>query len=291
MAVPSRAVEADLELMASALGSQPCSLERVSTGGYTRSLSWRAGTDDGPAFVKQAEDEGSLHMLRREALVYQHVRAPFLPGYVGFADGGERAVLAIEYLDQASWPPPWPTNVSPLFEALEQVRATPPPDVPRWPPWRSRWAEVAAAPGPFLALGLCSASWFDAALDRLLEAEARVEWTGEAFTHSDVYSGNVAFVGRRAVLVDWGVASLGSPWLDTAFALLSLRSEGGPCPEMDLPDEDAFAAALAGHCAIEAPRPLPDWADPDSSLRADMAQDLAAGLAWCVEALDLPPLR
>jgi hypothetical protein len=52
--------------------------------------------------VKQAADEGSLQMLRREALVYRGVSGPFLPGFLGVADSEERALLAVEFLDGAS---------------------------------------------------------------------------------------------------------------------------------------------------------------------------------------------
>ena len=74
-------------------------------------------------------------MLRREALVYEHVRGPFLPAYVGFAEAGGRAVLAIELLEDAHWPPPYPADVSPLFHALEGVAAEPLP--PHFPPGRT----------------------------------------------------------------------------------------------------------------------------------------------------------
>src|SRR5688572_8449196 len=123
----------DLELVKAALGAQPRACERLSVGGYTRSERWRVETADGHAFVKQAEDEGSLHMLRREALVYEHVHGPFLPGFVGFADSGDRAVLAIELLADARWPPPYPQDVAPLFHALEEVgAAAAPAALPSW---------------------------------------------------------------------------------------------------------------------------------------------------------------
>ena len=291
-AVPSPAVVPDAELLRSALGAEPSWLKPVS-GGYTRSQAWRVATrEHGVAFVKQADDEGSLHMLRREAMVYEHVQGDFLPRFVGFADAGERAVLAIEHITRARWPPPYPDDASPLFEALARIALTQPPDeLPRVTRPRSSWSDVAADPAPFLELGLCSASWLEACLPTLMGAESHTEWTGAAFVHHDVYSGNVCFREGRALLVDWGVASIGSPWSDVAFALLSLRSEGARIPDVDLPEEPAWAAALTAHFAVETPKPMPDWGDPTSTLREDMKQDLAAGLVWCIEALDLPPLR
>lgn len=282
----------DLELLVEVLGNEPASWEPVTTGGYTRSRAWRVATNDGLAFVKEADDEGSLSMLRREAVVYRSVRGPFLPAFVGFADSGERAVLAIELLEDALWPPPYPVDAGPLFDALRLVAATEPPrELPTQARRRPRWEEVAADPEPFLGLGRCSRGWLASSLEALIAAERRADFTGDALVHNDVYSGNVCFTERGAALVDWGAAVRGSPSIDLAFGLLSVRVEGSTPPPLDFPEEDAFAAALAGHLASEAPLPLPGWAEAGSTLREDMAGDLAHALAWCVEKLELPPLR
>jgi hypothetical protein len=273
-------LQPDIELVSAALGSQPQSFEPVEGGGYTRSRSWRVATNDGPAFVKQAEDEGSLHMLRREATVYQHVHGTFLPGYIGFADSGDRAVLAIELLEDAHWPPPYPGDVRPLFSALELIAATPaPPGLPGLTQ-PQRWESIADDPEPLLRLGLCSREWLDQALPVLAKAEAAAVIEGDQLVHGDVYSGNVAFVGGRAVLVDWGACVQGSRWTDVAFAVLSVRVEGGFVPPLDFPDEAAYAAATAGILALEAPKPPPEWAAPGSTLREDMIGDLVHALRW-----------
>lgn len=283
----------DLELLFDALGDEPRSWESVNTGGYTRSLGWRVETADGPVFVKQAEDEGSLHMLRRERVVYRDVRGSFLPGFVGFADSGDRALLAIELLHDAHWPPPYPDDVGPLFHALELVAGTPPPlDLPAEGQNESQWERVAADPEPFLGLALCSREWFAEAIDALVEAESRVVVEGDSLVHNDVYSANVAFAKGGAVLVDWGAAVRGSPGIDVAFAILSVRVEGGTRPEwLLLPGESAFAATIAGHFAVGASGPLPAWAKPGSTFLEDVAGDLAHALRWTAELLDLPPLR
>jgi len=284
-------VEPDRDLLAQAIGSEPIGSAPLDTGGYTRSRAWRVDTPAGALFVKEADDEGSLAMLRREAMVYREITGTFLPGFVGFADRGDRALLAIELLEDAHWPPPYPEDVTPLFGALELVAgAAPPAELPAHGPWRSRWERIAADPGAFLGLGLCSRTWLDLSLDALLAAEAAAVFEGDELSHNDVYSGNVGFTSRRAVLVDWGAAQRGSRWIDVAFALLSLRVEGGCVPAVDFPAEAAFAAALAGHFAVEAPAPLPEWAEPGSTLREDMAVDLAHALRWAAELLELPPL-
>ena len=90
------------------------------------------------------------------------------------------------------------------------------------------------------------------------------------------------------MLVDWGAAVKGSRWVDVAFAVLSVRVEGGELPPVDLPNEGAYAASLAGHFALEAPKPLPHGRRRDSTLREDMIGDLAHALRWAVETLELP---
>lgn len=285
-------MELDHDLLHEAIGSAPAAAEPLRAGGYTRSGTWRIATPEGLVFVKQAEDEGSLEMLRREAVVYRGVRGPFLPALVAFADSGDRALLALEYVEGAHWPPPYPADVRPLFDSLELLGvADSPPGVPVQRPPVSRWEQVAADPTRFLELELCSQGWLERSLPVLAQAEAGADFTGDALVHNDVYSGNVGFTRRGAVLVDWGAAVRGSRWVDVAFALLSVRVEGGTPPAVVLPGEGAFAAALAGHFAVEAPAPLPSWAEVGSTLREDMARDLAHALVWCVEALELEPLR
>lgn len=279
----------DRELLTEALGSEPGSSEPVNTGGYTRSRAYRVATNDGLVFAKEADDEGSLHMLRREAVVYRSVSGPFLPSFVGFADCGDRALLAIEFLGDARWPPPYPDDVSPLFTALEQVAATEAPaDLPAERPNESQWKRVIEDPAPFLALGLCSDGWFGDAADTLVEAERNVVVVGDDLVHNDVYSANVAFAPTSAVLVDWGAAVRGSRWVDVAFAALSLRVEGAVRPPyVEIPDEASLVATIAGHFAVGASSPLPEWADPGSTFLEDIRGDLAHLLRWCVELLDL----
>jgi hypothetical protein len=284
-------VTPDLALLTEALGEKPREWKEVNTGGYTRSRAFRVTTNDGPVFAKEAEEEGSLHMLRREADVYRGVRAPFLPAFVGFADSGERALLAIEFLEDTVWPPPYPEDVMPLFAALERVAETPPPtELPAERPNESQWEKVAADPEALLALGLCSPEWLERALPLLIDAESGVNVEGDDLVHNDLYSANLGFRSDGVVLVDWGAAVRGSRWVDVGFALLSLRVEGATRPaSIELPDEAALVATIAGHFAVGASSPLPDWAEPGTTFLEDMAGDLAHLLEWCVEQMELPP--
>ena len=284
-------IEPDLRLIAEAVGSAPITWEPLRSGGYTRSRAWRVTTTDGLVFAKEADDEGSLHMLRREAVVYKGVQGRFLPSFVGFADADDHATLAVEFLADAHWPPPYPADVTPLFEALENVAASnPPAELPAQRLRSSRWERVAANPAPFLGLGLCSRAWLESSIDVLIETERHAVFEGDDLVHNDIYSGNVGFTADGAVLIDWGAAVRGSRWIDSAFAVLSVRVEGGTPPRLEVPGEAALAAALAGHFAVEAPAPLPEWAEQGSTLREDMAGDLAHALRWTAELLELPRL-
>jgi hypothetical protein len=249
-------VEPDLELLGEAIGGSATSWEPLRTGGYTRSRAWRVMTSDGLVFAKEADDEGSLHMLRHEALVYRDVRGPFLPAFVGYADSGDKALLAVELLESAQWPPSYPEDVSPLFDAVELVAASVVPvELPVQRHRDSRWRRVADGPDPFLGLGLCSREWLTASIDALIDAEEQADFEGDCLVHNDIYAGNVAFTPRGAVLVDWGASVRGSKWID-----------------------------------VEAPAPIPDWAETGSTLREDMAGDLREALRWAAELLELPPL-
>ena len=107
--------------------------------------------------------------------------------------------------------------------------------------------------------------------------------------HYDVWSGNVCFTERGAVIVDWALARRGNPSLDVAFALLSVLTGGGTRPAaVELDDEPAWAAYLSGSFAARAPLPLPDWGEPGSTLQEDLRGDLVHALRWVAEALELP---
>ena len=241
-------MEPDLELLREALGEPVVGWAPAHERGYTRTRRWRVRTASGPRFVKEAWEEGPLAMLRREALVYGNVTGPFMPGFEDFADAGDHACLALELLDRASWPPPYPEDTTPLFTSIEQIGATTPPaGLPSRSTSSSRWEQIAADPTLFLALGLCSQDWLRSGLADLIAAEPRAVIAGDDLLHNDVYSGNVCFDSDRAIL-------------------------------------------FAGGFAVGATSPLPDWAEPDATLRADQVDDLAGALQCTVEALELPPL-
>jgi phosphotransferase family enzyme len=230
-------------------------MERPAATGYTRADKWLASLSDGRrVFVKTGQD------VEREGRLLEELEAPFMPALHGWSPGGEEAVLVLEDLSAAIWPPPYPDDTMPLFDALTGAAALSAPDWlrPIAPHDEESWKAVVADPEPFLELGLCSRAWLERAAPELLAAEQHAEFEGAGLVHFDVWSGNVCFTERGAVLVDWALARRGNPSLDVAFALLSVRAEGGMRPAaMELDDEPAWAAYLSGSFAARAPLPLP----------------------------------
>jgi Phosphotransferase enzyme family len=253
-------------------------------GGHTRADKWRATRSDGSVvFVKAAEGEFGLRMARGELEVYRHVAAPFLPRLVSAWDGEDRVLLVLEDLADGHWPPPYPSDLRPLVEALDAIAATEPP------PGLRRLAER-GEPTPWediADLHVCSVDWLERAIEPLEAAEASFSAAGDELVHCDIWTDNVCFAGNRAILVDWGAAGIGNRWVDVGFTLLSLRVEGAEPPALEIPNEPGLAAYIAGIVARGALAPLPDWARPESTMREDQRGDLMHALRWAAAALGL----
>jgi hypothetical protein len=256
--------------------------EPVVVGGYTRARKWRVRLHDSTTvFAKEAPPT--------EVAVYESVTGRFLPRVHEIRREDDRTLLLLEDLTNADWPPPYPRDVGPLFAALEEVAATPPPSQLHRLVDESCWERVAGEPGPLLELGLCSRGWLERALPLLMAAEARVPRIGSSLVHNDVWARNLCFAERGVVLVDWGQAQIGNPQIDVAFALLSLRVEGAPTPPVE--EEAGLAAFVTGIVATEAAAPPPQWAADGLQLRADQKSDLAVALPWAAALLGLPAPR
>ena len=252
-------------------------------GGYTRASKWRATLEDGSTvFVKAADDELGLRMAGVELLIYEAVRGSFLPQVIDTWVSENRAVLVLEDLSSAHWPPPYPDDTKPLFAALDELAVvTPPAELRRLEDRQAtRWEDVRT-------LEVCSARWLDRAVGPLEEAESSFSATGDELVHYDVWSANLCFTERGVVLVDWAAARVGNRWVDVGYALLSVRAEGGTPPVLEIPNEAGLAAYIAGSVVREVTAPLPAWADPGSTLREDQRGDLVHALRWAGEALGL----
>ena len=288
----------DIARAARALGVEPMAWRTVARGGQTASSRWIAAPPDGSTrFVKIAFTLDTASWIRDEHLFYaQHRGLGFTPELLGWFDDGERPVLVLEDLTDATWPPPWDrAGVDAVLACLADVASTTPsPELP--PVGRSQfdrdgWREIASDPEPFLRLGLCEPAWLDDHLDAMVHAADRAVLEGDRLLHFDVRSDNICLSGDRALLIDWNFACLGNPVADVAAWLPSLHAEGGPAPEEVLdPSHEVtcLAAMFAGYFASHAARPPIPEAPHVRPLQLMQAR---TAIAWASRALGLTEPR
>jgi len=279
---------------AEAVGSTPVEWQALATRGYARSSAhWRAILADGRRiFVKHALTDTAVGWLRVERAIYEAVHGPFMPAFFGAYDDGELALIVLEDLSGAEWPPPWsPGRVEMVLASLDALHGTVPPggieklDAIR--PEVVGWPDIAADPEPLLSTRLCAPSWLEASLAALLEASRDALLDGTELLHFDVRSDNLCLREGRALLFDWNLARVGNGEFDTAFWLPSLALEGGPAPWDVLPDAGPLAAAVAGFFAVRAGLPPPPTAP---TVRAFQRAQAHVALQWAVRELELPRL-
>jgi hypothetical protein len=266
-------------------------VEIPGAGGYTPALRRIAQLADGETvFVKAAVDVATTQWLQSERAAYEALGArAFLPAYVGSGDG----VLVLEDLRHGKWPPPWmPGDVERVFALLHELGGTPAPaGIPALSGARDElvgcWEAVLDAPQAFLALGLCSSEWLDAAAPALVEAASSVELDGSSIVHYDVRSDNLCLLADRTVLVDWNGTCQGNAEIDLVLFAQTVTTEGGPAPWELLPDADpALVATAAGYFADRAPKPLIPAAP---RVREVQLSQLRVCLGWVARVLGLQP--
>jgi hypothetical protein len=287
----------DVDRMERALGwrptaFRPAAADRGTAGTAAR---WIVVDGRGPrelrrsAFVKIGATDLTAGWFRSEYRNYRSLHGWFLPEVLGFDDDGVRPALALEDLSAADWPPPWTDDrVAAVLGALRAIHETPAPDhlLRHEPDGGADWRVVGPDPRPFLALGLCSADWLDAALPALTATASGAPLVGNALVHMDIRSDNPCFPEGRAIVVDWNHAQVANPDLDTAFWLPSLHAEGGPPPEAILPNAPGLAAWVAGFfCARAGGAPIPEA----PHVRPLQVLQSGTALPWAARALRLPP--
>lgn len=284
--MPRNFPRAELERL---LGANVADFNRVESGGYGRvNAHWVARLADGRSvFLKHALTPEAEEWLRTERLVYEHVHGSFMPGYLGAND----AVLVLEDLSAADWPPPWSTRrIDSVLQMLSNVgSSTRPSSLPRLEDMRGAivgWPTVADDRGPMLSTGICSEQWLEAALPALLQAADNAELDGDDLLHADVRSDNLCFKAVGPLLVDWNIACIGNGDFDVAFWLPSLRLEGGPQPWEVLPDAGGLAAVVAGFFAARVGLPAPAGAP---TVRDFQLRQLEVALPWAARELDQAP--
>jgi hypothetical protein len=148
------------------------------------------------------------------------------------------------------------------------------------------WSRVAADPDPFLRLGVCDRSWFDAHLDVLLASDDCV-LAGPRLVHGDFRSDNLGIVDGRAIAVDWGAGARGRPDYDVVSFAISTAAETRSAPEAIANSADpslvgVFAGTYA-HAAANSSIPAP--------IRNQLLSFLLVALPWAARLLQLPPPR
>jgi len=254
----------DIERVTRALGQRPAGWRPVTTGNQSHRRYVVQLLDGSFAFVKIAANEDAAAWVRDEHRIYVGVSGSFLPRLLGWDDDGEAPTLAIEDLSGLRQPPPWdqPAVDAVLGSLSDLAMSTPPRGTPPVAGMVGEeiqrcWTMIGEEPTPFLAIGMCSATWLDEALPALDAAAQGAPFGGDLLLHMDVRSDNLFLRDGHAVLFDWNWACVGNPAFDIAAWLPSLHAEGGPAPEAILPDDQGFAAALAGFFALHASMPAP----------------------------------
>jgi Phosphotransferase enzyme family len=281
-----------LQAVAAATSTQPASSRHV-VAGHTHAEKWVVTLADGRAvFVKAGTAPSARAQIGREREIIGSVRAPFMPRVYGGAGGDEWATLVMEDLSDGHWPPPYPDDGRALLEAVARVGDVAPPAIvarrPSGRPLGTYWERIVADPEPVLAHGSFSRAWLERCTPELVAAESRARLDGDDFLHDDVWHGNVCYVDRGAVLIDWASASIGDRRLDLAYALLSIRSTGATPPLVDFEDEGAYASLLAGADAYNAAQQVNESIVRASALREGWLHDLRYALVWVCGLLGLP---
>lgn len=275
-----------------AIGAALVGWEAVATRGYARSCAhWRARLADGRrVFIKHALTATAVEWLRAERVIYEAVRGSFIPEFFGAYDDGDLALIVLEDLTDAEWPPPWsPSRIESVLASLDALHHTAPPnEIGKLDAIRAEivgWPDIAANPEPLLSTGLCAPSWLEEAMPALLQASEYAQLDGTELLHFDVRSDNLCLRDGKAVLFDWNLARVGNGDFDVAFWLPSLALEGGPPPWEVLPDAGPLAAAVAGFFSVRAGLPPPPTAPTVRDFQRAQAQ---VALAWTARELAFP---
>jgi len=280
---------ADVARIELALGWRPTSFRPTTAerGPSASAARWIARHGARSAFVKIGATPLTAEWLRTEHLNLQALSGPFMARVLGWSDDGERPVLALEDLSDATWPPPWSIDqIDRVVACLDAVHATPPPDrLTRINlDGGADWRHVARDPAEFLKLGLCSPRWLERALPVLIAAADGARFAGEALLHGDVRSDNLCFRGETTYLIDWNHATVGNPTIDLASWLPSLAAEGGPAPDTLLAGEPEIVAWVTGYFCARAGGPLVPDAPHVRPLQLAQAR---TALPWAARTLGL----
>lgn len=225
----TRWVESEL---GSSLGSTVDVVGGISPGPTAR-IEARNGNR---AFVKacgSALNPDTPSLLRAEISVLRALPThPNLPRLLGSFDDGDWVALLLEDIDAPLVELPWQqAQFERVSRALTEVHEASTPNP--WPdaPWAvtksagflSRWGTLVEQPPADLS------PWWRLRLERLAGHAADVldHIAGNPLLHWDIRADNLMVDARRVVVVDWGQARLGAPWVDHALLAFDAAMSGG----------------------------------------------------------------
>lgn len=276
------------------MGIRPASMKAI-TRGYTSAHRLIVHfPDETSAFVKASTDDLTANWLRVEHGVYEQLHAEFMPRMLGWFDNGTDAIIVLEDLSRGLWPHSWTNEmITSVLSTLDKVKNSNPLPVglPSLDTMRSdfaSWRLVQKDPKPFLSLKLCSESWLNAALPKLIEGDEKAHLEGTQLVHLDIRSDNICFIDdNRVVFVDWNWSCVGNADIDVLFWLPSVAMEGGPLPDQIANAEPHLVALITGFWAYRAGQPPPS---KNSDVRKIQLKQLEVALPWCARILGLPTL-
>lgn len=251
------------------------------------------------AFVKACGTDlnpDTPELLRSEARVLSALPThPSLPRLLDVYDDGDWVALLIEDLAGAPPPAPWHrSDVRRVSDVIRELRpvldATAPEGVAAAgessPIFLTRWRELE---GRLHLLHPWWATHHDALADHAQRAAGLIG--GEALLHWDIRADNVVRAGDRIVLVDWGQARRGAPWMDHALLALDCSMSGSELSTAELADTDpslrsrdpgdlvALAAAAAMSFASRSTEPAAQGLPTMPATSARWAESLRPYLA------------
>jgi hypothetical protein len=221
------------------------------TAGLNSTIAARVQTADHTLFVKGLPlDHPRVWTQQREAHLSPHLKgiAPALHWHI---EEDVWSLLGFDYVQGHH------ADYTPASPDLPAVTAT--------------MARLAALPIPPLELKSMAHR-----LRTYVDDPADLTWfAGDSLLHTEWNPHNVLITSSGALLVDWGWASTGAPWIDPALWLLWLIAHGHTCQQAetaatahpawkDAPPQGLDALARAQHrlwASIAAQSP-DDWANP-----------------------------
>ncbi len=263
---------------------------RPSFGGL--SSGWRGVVElvDRTTVFARIGDALTADSVRREIRVLQELQRPWTPAVIAADAESDAPILVLEDLSNSRWLPPYPSDSSPLFHALDQLRQAPIPEGLavatqqgwHWPRLTPRIEELSNVAGVPL-------DWLRAAAPVLESAEASLDHQSRHLVHGDIHSGNLCLTSEGAVLVDWGRARLGPPLWDTTALCGDMIINGQqPRPAPNSSQLAVHAASFAGATALLLLAPDRPWVTDPVRAKSHVGASTRGALRWAQQRCHLP---